>query len=1753
MAVPFCYESPKRGQRNSGCEGLWASSGDDEWYIWANYLIEYGAILQVENLSLFLKPYKVHRAVQAIPTAVEGIVNGGNQSVMEGSPAANDAVEYASVRSSASLDGRRDPPLEANVPTTPLFDERVLSRLNQMPAAAPHLYATDVGVADQPRPSSVSSSDIQAEVRRQLGEMMALHEDESKRLRAQVERLAAENRRRVLLNSRRWVVHLCSGPSVPGHVHLDGGFNCKGSKVWMSFEKWKCIATNLIWEFDNSFDPVRKDEGGVRTWTHAMRAQVVRSLEGRRRVQSCEILDEIISKGLRGTREVTHVDDEEERLLRAFEEESVVSSSEEEQEEDQPRVVSEEFQAACALKPSDLAGWKAHLENGSLPKSDPTATSDLYGLGPQSLVPDELGDYEPSVAGREPQEEFPDLWDLDEDWRDNEEDLQEQLLSSSIYAVDGVECVEPASGSSGFGQPTGQAEGSPCLEDWDEVIPEDKVEFERMVEELSQPTEQVVLRYFVELRSKSGADVADAVQRMVLEINKLYPVRILHCDLGTEFLSTKLSHWLSSNSIRLQHSLPADKQANGLAERTVAWVKSRSRTLIGSSGVDVQYWPLAARWAVESHNRILLGKTRLPMFGNNVLHRLKKPRGGLNDLMSRWVMVRYMCPHSVIPEGHVLLTPEGNLVASKGFRANTVDPEAIPGVTPATLQDLQVEHEDGAGVDTAVPSRRLRAKTAVRFLEVSCGSAIETRAYEALMSQDFSDETFRTLSTWCVEGGNHVQDRRGDFNGRAVFGAFCHGGNRGVTKFALKYPWLTQFLNHYMRFKLQTKGAPNEQAWASLMITPAVNVEMHRDFRNEWGSKNSVVCIPGPVDLWVDQSEDKRVIPLEPHWNDGGTRSMLGAPITFDPRRRHAVRKSPDLLLVAYTPLGSGKLLDSDRVYLEALGFFGVSSTDPKAEVRVVSASGRGQGLQGEEEPDQEVQTDLMSDLQEDSVAQVVGWDPAGSNSTNVPQLNLEERDLYEFFDEREVSRATARMLEYMGVESPADLAFLYFEDLVEFGVSPEEAQRAMRGIHPLGTRRPDNPTLCALRTGEVRLYDRSQRQIPWVFQNRTLDQQAPGPPVQGLGINLPQGPDVVLRDNRDWLEIEEERRDDVEELRPSEICVPVLPAEPSQSQVIPEIPSGSNDVGPFPSLGHANWTEEQAEMIRLQNIWDYESEDEWNLSVQEAMMSMSNCNPEVQVSGQSLECSDDAAEISVLPAESSQSQVQNDYVCKAIRSPTVEVASEGPEVSAIGVPTWNPTSALDHGTRVRDTGPNLGASVQKVDDTSYTKDVEGILSSLSSGLRVVHNVSPSEVRLHLERWKDAAQTEVAALETMGAIRRLRGQEAQRELNVPGTQVLPAKTVFTVKPGSAEKWFRRKCRVVGCGNFEVKEPGLDVYAGGIPADVLRTSLIESGSKGYHAFITDVRNAFLLAPIPIKEKVRILLKPPRVLCDMGITSPDEYWAVDKAMYGLRQSPRWWGNFRDDVLREARWSCTGRQMRLTQCEVEPNLWTIEDLYGQKFGFVIVYVDDILILSDRAHADALHSHITSQWECTPLQEATESDPVTFLGVDIQMARDAKGTLGFQLSQTGYIDELLRTYSLNPKRKVCPLPREWVKDLPEPEQYEPETLRKAQRITGELLWITQRTRVDLAYAVSLMSSWSTRAPSAVVKIGIRLLEYIGWTKDYKLSLIPDLSQDRRVVVYTDASFAPYGGLSVTGVLIMISVSLILSIAQVMCNLQTV
>ena len=149
-----------------------------------------------------------------------------------------------------------------------------------------------------------------------------------------------------------------------------------------------------------------------------------------------------------------------------------------------------------------------------------------------------------------------------------------------------------------------------------------------------------------------------------------------------------------------------------------------------------------------------------------------------------------------------------------------------------------------------------------------------------------------------------------------------------------------------------------------------------------------------------------------------------------------------------------------------------------------------------------------------------------------------------------------------------------------------------------------------------------------------------------------------------------------------------------------------------------------------------------------------------------------------------------------------------------------------------------------------------------------------------------------------------------------------------------------------------------------------------------------------------------------------------------------------------------------------------------------------------------------------------------VQFLGMSVY-----KTASGFAIGQQPYLEDLMKKYDVQVTSRQT-VPRDWVKDEPEQREYTSGELRKAQSIVGELLWVAQRSRPDISHTVSLLAAWSSKDPALVLQLGIKVLQYLRGSFTQRLYLqastspeVPDLE------CFTDASFAPYGSRSYSGI----------------------
>ena len=396
-------------------------------------------------------------------------------------------------------------------------------------------------------------------------------------------------------------------------------------------------------------------------------------------------------------------------------------------------------------------------------------------------------------------------------------------------------------------------------------------------------------------------------------------------------------------------------------------------------------------------------------------------------------------------------------------------------------------------------------------------------------------------------------------------------------------------------------------------------------------------------------------------------------------------------------------------------------------------------------------------------------------------------------------------------------------------------------------------------------------------------------------------------------------------------------------------------------------------------------------------------------------------------------------------------------------------------------------------------------------------------------------------------------------------EIVPGKAIFSRKAPDG----RRKCRIVVCGNFvsndgtitnsaevqeKKKKKDPDLYAGGADAIALRSALSIASRHRWQAASLDVKTAFLNAdfnegarPKEHEEERLVMMQPPRIMVKMGFCAEGELWVIDRAMYGLRESPRSWSSYRDTAmmtfedsffmrLEVADEEQRTKKRKVVRCVTEENLWQIVEVHDLDtahesqvlLGLVLVYVDDFLILGSKDSIRWFDKKLREKWEATALEWANPREALRFLGMDIYPNDD--GT--FHANQRSYIKELGKRYGMENEKQAVP-----IKDVTEPEEEEGRTLeqvREAQKIAGEIQCVATKTRLDIMFAVAKVGSATAKSPVWAKEIGLGILRYLVSTQtlgiefkawEYLRQGATQLS--REVEVWTDASFAPAGGVS--------------------------
>ena len=377
----------------------------------------------------------------------------------------------------------------------------------------------------------------------------------------------------------------------------------------------------------------------------------------------------------------------------------------------------------------------------------------------------------------------------------------------------------------------------------------------------------------------------------------------------------------------------------------------------------------------------------------------------------------------------------------------------------------------------------------------------------------------------------------------------------------------------------------------------------------------------------------------------------------------------------------------------------------------------------------------------------------------------------------------------------------------------------------------------------------------------------------------------------------------------------------------------------------------------------------------------------------------------------------------------------------------------------------------------------------------VTKTISNAEVWSNLEAWSESIKKEydqlVHAKQAVRQVSKEYLQQISKEKNLP-IEMLPGKMVHTRKAGTGAY----RSRAVCCGNYASHtEDVADKYASGADGNQIRMMIRQAAMQSWSLFGTDIRVAFLNAPKRDVTKITAM-EIPRVFQKLNLAQTHEVWIIDKALYGLVTSPKDWGLHRDQTLPSISWSRLRDGVEVKGNFVktpDENVWRLEEVNlqtGEQFwaGLMSVYVDDLLIAADDCTGAAAMDALSKTWSISDVEKAGINSPIKYCGFEIEAH---PGGDGYVISQKMYEQEMIQRWNIVDQVAFPQFKVSENDDTPDG-PVDPESIKTAQSMAGALLWLTTRTRPDLAMGVSVVCRLATRNPVKSIEVATILMKYV-------------------------------------------------------------
>lgn len=305
--------------------------------------------------------------------------------------------------------------------------------------------------------------------------------------------------------------------------------------------------------------------------------------------------------------------------------------------------------------------------------------------------------------------------------------------------------------------------------------------------------------------------------------------------------------------------------------------------------------------------------------------------------------------------------------------------------------------------------------------------------------------------------------------------------------------------------------------------------------------------------------------------------------------------------------------------------------------------------------------------------------------------------------------------------------------------------------------------------------------------------------------------------------------------------------------------------------------------------------------------------------------------------------------------------------------------------------------------------------------------------------------------------------------------IVSSKWVFKFKGNSNNQY---KARLVARGFEQDSDFDLgEIYAPVAKLSTFRVFVAIATHLNLPIYQMDVTGAFLYGDIDTD----VYLKLP----EGAYKGEKNVVKLNKALYGLKNSPKCWNNkFNSVISREGFIKSKNDSCLFKRC------------IGKDKMYILLYVDDILFFStNERHIVELKNILNKEFEMKDMGLVSN-----FLGINVKQNLETGIT---ELDQTSYLESILKKFNMeNCKDMSSPMDVNLnTKILVNETVNKDKNVEKlCRQITGSLMYAASGTRPDLCFPISLLSRYQSTANNELLSALKRVLRYTKHTLNYKL-----------------------------------------------------